>query len=88
MAKKASPSKSSANKTAGTKKKQTELVAIELPTELTEAMDKAGIANREEYITFLIASSLLNYQAIWKDEQMEKKVKKIKEDLDHEGYLR
>jgi hypothetical protein len=88
MAKKASPSKSSATKTPGAKKKQTELVAIDLPTELIEAMDKARIANRDEYITFLIASSLLNYQAIWKDEQTERKIKKIKEDSDHQGYLR
>jgi hypothetical protein len=63
-------------------------VAIELPAELIEAMDKAGIGDREEYITFLIASSLLNSQASWKNEQTEKKVKKIKEHSDHEGYLR
>jgi hypothetical protein len=88
MAKKAAPTKSIANKTAGGKKKQTELVAVDLPVELMEGMDKVGIANREEYITFLVASSLRNYQAIWKDEKTEKLIKKIKEDSDHEGYLR
>jgi hypothetical protein len=69
-------------------KKPTELIAIEIPLELVNGMKTVGIINQEEYITFLIASSLLNYQKIFKDEQTEKQIKKIKSDSDHENYLR
>ena len=69
-------------------KKQTELIAIEIPVELVNGMKTVGIINQKEYITFLIASSLLNYQKIFKDEQTEKRIKKIKADSDHENYLR
>ena len=75
-------------KKKATVKKQTELLAVEVPQELVQAMDTVGIANREEYIRFLIASSLLNYQKIFKDEAMEKQIRKIKQDSDHENYLR
>jgi hypothetical protein len=69
-------------------KKETELIAIELPLELVKGMETVGITNQEEYITFLIASSLLNYQKIFKNEDAEKPIRKIKVDSDHENYLR
>jgi hypothetical protein len=75
-------------KKKSTVKKQTELIAVEVPLELVKAMDTVGIINREEYIQFLIASSLLNYQKIFKDEETEKQIRKIKQDSDHENYLR
>ena len=75
-------------KQAPKKAKATEVIAIELPIELVKGMETVGISNQQEYISFLIASSLLNYQKIFKDEQTEKQIRKIKADVDHEKYLR
>ena len=69
-------------------KRETELIAIEVPLEIVKGMETVGIINQQEYITFLVASSLLNYQKIFKDEQTEKQIRKIKADSDHENYLR
>jgi hypothetical protein len=85
MKKKSSPSRAAKS----TNKKEAELLAIELPADLLKGMDIVGITDREEYIRFLIASSLLNYPRIWKEEkELETKLQKIKLDADHQNYLR
>ena len=77
------------SKGAGRKQKEVELIAVEVPTELVKGMETVGITNREEYINFLIASSLLNYPKIFKTEKLlEKEIQKIKENSDHQNYMR
>jgi hypothetical protein len=62
-AKSATPKKTQAKSAAvkPKKTKETELIAIEIPMPLVKGMELVGITNREEYISFLISSSLLNY---------------------------
>lgn len=71
------------------RKKTTQVIAVEVPAELATGMDVVGIVDRGEYINFLIAASLLNYSKIWKgDKDLEKKIEKIKEKMDRENYMR
>lgn len=79
--KKAAPSKSR-------QQSLTELVCVEMPADLVKGMDAVGITNREEYINFLVAASLLNYPKIWKDEGMEKDLQALKTKFDHQHYMR
>jgi hypothetical protein len=88
MKKKAAPKKA-ATKKAAKQQEAFELLAIEVPAVLAKGMEVVGITDRQEYINFLIASSLLNYAKIWKsDKDLEKEIKKIKEKSDSEIYMR
>jgi len=93
MKKNASPKKK-ATSVPKTKKpsaatKKSELLAVTLPIELTTGMDFVGIRDRDQYISFLIAASLLNYSKIWKEApDLEKKLENIKADCDHQNHLR
>jgi hypothetical protein len=71
------------------KAKLFEEIVFEVPPELVKGMDLVGITDRSEYITFLIASSLLNYSKIWKhDKELEKELQKIKLKSDNQNYMR
>jgi hypothetical protein len=86
MKKKAAPKKAATKKAA--KQIPSELLALQVPGILIQGIEAAGVTNREEYINFLIASSLLNYPQIWKNENLEKEIRKIKDKSDSQNYMR
>jgi hypothetical protein len=89
MKKKTSTASAAKKSTKSPGKKELEFIAIEVPVDLVKGMELVGITDQQEYIRFLIASSLLNYSKIWKEEKdLERELQKIKADSDSHNYLR